>query len=1066
MRLIIVILLALFAWTNISAQKSPYHIRNYKPTEYGGFTQTWQVLQDERGLIFLASTSNIFSYDGVRWNGIPVKIGAATRQIHYDSTTQTIYVGSVQEFGCLERDTTGYYTFHSFMDQLTPEESVFTDVWKIQQQGKKIYFQSAEHIFIVEDKKVVGRIDPQEGSTFALMFNCGGRIYVRQRGVGLMEISGNTMTLIPNSEMFGSVRLMGMLQMDANTNYLLTNNEGFVRMSNVSSPAPVFEYFPIANDTFLRESGVLGIEWINDREFAVCSRYGLMIYNKKFEPTYLFNKATGLNDESISELFVDREKNIWLAFNNGCSMISYTAPALMFSEDNGFDGTLEMLEITGDTMYICSSTGLFRSVGIHKGQMNMPFERVPGIPNEAWDITVAGPSVLASSSTGVYEVIGNSTTHITDRYTNCVSWIDTNRTLLTAEKGGFSVLTVDRDRNWKEAMHFEMPGTELLRTAKPELNSEGNFEFTALSRFKTAYRIEFNYTDSLLQFREYTLKNGMPVEDCFTVKIGDTVYYVSYTTAFRYRPELDINDSSVCITRAPDIFDRLFNGETEHISNLVDYRLFLERPIDDEFTRFFGRSGTTPISATVMLGRIFINSNLQLGRADTSGYVWILSQQTISKFDLSFHLDTNVRYDAIITHVRFAGDSMEYYYPNAEIEVPYTLNSMKFDFAAPYFMYDMGSMYRYQLLGYDTAWSGKSRTTEKEYTNLPEGTYTFVVEAVNPFGVYSRQARFTFTILPPWYRTTWAYGVYVIGFILFVFVAIRISARTLRKQKERLEEIVTERTAEVVDQKHQLEKQKVDLEEAYTGIQDSIVYSQRIQNAILPTADEIKRIVPESFVLFFPRDIVSGDFYWFAEKNHRKFIACVDCTGHGVPGALMSMIGNTILNQIIIEKNITAPDQVLNHLHVGVRQALKQDVGGDTRDGMDLSLIVMDQDKSELYYAGANRNLWIIRNGALLETKAEKVSIAGSQPEEVRRFKAHTIPLQKSDVIYMTTDGYADQFGGPRGKKFMVKQLTRLLLEIHLQPMEEQKKVLEQKFHSWKTSLEQVDDVLIIGIRA
>lgn len=1065
MRIFISILLSLFVWTNVTAQKSPYHIRNYKPTEYGGFTQTWQVLQDDRGIIFLASTSNIFTYDGVKWNGIPVKIGAATRQIHYDSTAHTIYVGAVQEFGCLERDTTGYYSFHSFMDQLTPEESVFTDVWKIQQQGNKIYFQSAEHIFIVEDKKVVGRIDPQEGSTFALMFNCGGRIYVRQRGVGLMEISGTAMKLVPNSEMFATTRLMGMLPVDANTNYLLTNDQGFVRMSNATSAAPVFESFPMADDTFLREAGVLGVEWINEREFAVYSRYGLMIYNKNFQPKYLFNKSTGLNDESISEVFVDREKNIWLAFNNGCSMISYNAPVLLFSEDNGFDGTLEMLEITGDTMYIGSSTGLFRSVGIHDGQTSMPFERVAGIPNEAWDISVAGPSVLVSSSTGVYEVIGNSATHITERYTNSVSWIDTNQTLLAAEKGGFTILSVDGERNWQEEMHFEMPGMELLRIAKPQINSTGNYEFTALSRFKTAFRIEFNSVDSLLRFREYTIINGVPLEDCFPVRMGDTVYYVSYRNAYRYRPELDINDSSVCITAAPDIFERLFSGDMSDIRNVVDYRLFMERPMESEFTRFFGRTGARVTSASIMLGRIFINSNLQLGRAETPDHVWILSQQSIAKYDLSFQLDTSVRYVAIITHVRFAGDSMEYYYPDKVIEVPYELNSMKFNFAAPYFMYDMGSMYRYQLLGYDTMWSQKTNNPEKEYTNLPEGTYSFVVEAINPFGVHSRPARFTFTILPPWYRTGWAYFLYTIAFLGVVYLSARISARTLRKQKERLEEIVTERTAEVVEQKHQLEEQKIDLEVAYKGIQDSIHYSQRIQQAILPTPAEIKRIVPESFVLFFPRDIVSGDFYWLAEKADLKYIACVDCTGHGVPGALMSMVGNTILNQIIIEKNITAPDQVLNHLHIGVRQALKQDVGGDTRDGMDLSLIVIDGNKSQLVYAGANRNLWIIRGGKLLETKADKFPIAGSQQEVERRFTAHTIPLQKDDAIYMTTDGYADQFGGPRGKKFMVKQLTRVLLDIHAKPMQEQKLIMERNFFAWKSELEQVDDVLVIGIK-
>jgi serine phosphatase RsbU (regulator of sigma subunit) len=293
---------------------------------------------------------------------------------------------------------------------------------------------------------------------------------------------------------------------------------------------------------------------------------------------------------------------------------------------------------------------------------------------------------------------------------------------------------------------------------------------------------------------------------------------------------------------------------------------------------------------------------------------------------------------------------------------------------------------------------------------------------------------------------------------------VKISERTLRKQKERLEQVVSERTAEVVQQKQQIEAQKVDLETAYTGIQDSIHYSQRIQQAILPTSEDVRKIVPDSFVLFYPRDIVSGDFYWLAEREERRFIACVDCTGHGVPGALMSMIGNTLLNQIILEKNITAPEEVLNSLHEGVRHALKQDAGGDTRDGMDIALISLDKNNTELRYAGANRNLWIVRKGQLVDIKANKFPIAGIQ-EDQRRFTGHTLPLQKGDCIYLSTDGYADQFGGPRGKKFMVKQLTNLLAGMRDLPMTEQRTVLEHKFNEWRGHNEQVDDVLVIGIR-
>jgi serine phosphatase RsbU (regulator of sigma subunit) len=1061
-RFFVAILLVLFSLVNLPAQKSPYHIRNYKPAEYAGYMQTWQVLQDKRGLIFLASTSTVHIYDGQEWQAVPVTIGAATRQILYDSLADVIYVGSVGNFGCLEKDSTGKFYYHSFVDQLKPEEAVFSDVWKVQQQGRKIYFQSAEHIFVVEDKKVVGRIDPAAGSTFALMFNCAERLFVRQRGVGLMELTGSTMWLVPGSEMFATTRLMGMLPVDKNNFYLLTGDQGFVHMSNAAATQPAFAFFPLPNDTFLVQNNVLGVEWINDHEFCVSSRYGMMIYNRDFTPKVLFNKATGMNDESVSEFFVDREQNIWVAHNQGCTMISYSSPFLFYDEDYGFEGTLETMAVTADTLYIGSSTGLYRAIGVNSGPMH--FTRIPAVPNETWDIMLSGAAVFASSSTGLYEIIGDASTQLSDRYTNGSVWLDTNQTLLAAEKGGFTIFSTNAKREWKEERHFEIPGMEFIRFSSPESTGKPDeFRFYAATRFKSIAIVDFNYKDSALYVRELGPVNGLPANDYFPTKYKDTVYFLGYRTACRYIPARDKNDSAVCVAPADDIFDLIYT-DVKNVTGRIDCRLFLEQRWS-RATSFFGRKGNEVILEPIMLGSVFYNTSIQYGCVQEPNTVWLLSQQSMIRFNRDHVLDTAAPYSALITHVRFGGDSIDYSFPDRQMEVKYAQNSVSFRFAAPYFKYDKSSVYQYMLIGYDTGWSEPTLKPEKEYTNLPEGTYTFVVKASNMYDVQSEEARFTFTILPPWYRTAWAYCLYAAAFLLLIYLTVRISARTLRKQKERLEQVVKERTAEVVKQKQQIEKQKVDLEEAYTGIQDSIQYSQRIQNAILPTSEEIKRIVPESFVLFFPRDIVSGDFYWFAERNGLKFIACVDCTGHGVPGALMSMIGNTILNQIILERNILEPDQVLNNLHIGVRHALKQDAGGDTRDGMDLSLIVIDEAKQLLHYAGANRNLWIIRHGVLLETKADKFPIAGYQPEEIRRFTSHAIPLQKGDVIYLTTDGYADQFGGARGKKFMVKQLARILLEIHQQPMSEQKAILDEKFRSWKGMLEQVDDVLVIGLR-
>ena len=247
-------------------------------------------------------------------------------------------------------------------------------------------------------------------------------------------------------------------------------------------------------------------------------------------------------------------------------------------------------------------------------------------------------------------------------------------------------------------------------------------------------------------------------------------------------------------------------------------------------------------------------------------------------------------------------------------------------------------------------------------------------------------------------------------------------------------------------------------------ITDSINYSKRIQEASLPPKDLRHVLFPDSFVLFKPKDIVSGDFYWYAEKNGKKLIAACDCTGHGVPGALMSMIGNNLLNQIVNEKEITSADEILNHLHTEIRKSLKQNEQPESRDGMDVALLVFNAG-NQVEFAGAQRPLWIIRKNDVEEIKGNKFSIGGLQTEESRIFSKTVIPLQMGDSLYIFSDGFVDQFGGEHGKKFMTKNFKDLLLQFHHQPMAQQELLIAKTFESWQGIREQVDDVLVIGIR-
>jgi len=287
-----------------------------------------------------------------------------------------------------------------------------------------------------------------------------------------------------------------------------------------------------------------------------------------------------------------------------------------------------------------------------------------------------------------------------------------------------------------------------------------------------------------------------------------------------------------------------------------------------------------------------------------------------------------------------------------------------------------------------------------------------------------------------------------------------------------LEEKVRERTAEVVAQKEEIEAQRdmlanynESLEKAYTEIEDSIHYARRIQNAILPPGNYLSKVLPNAFFLYMPRDIVSGDFYWVAAKDDKVIVAAVDCTGHGVPGAFMSIVGSNQLNYALNVMNVTKPSEILTILDEGVTNTLRQSQNLTVHDGMDLAVITLDVRNNILEFAGAYNPLIIVRDKELIKYKADRLPIGGhTQPGE-KVFSNQQVEIREGDMAYIFTDGYADQFGGPKNGKFMSRKFLELLQEIAHLPVCQQKEQLEKAHIEWRGEEPQVDDILVIGIR-
>jgi serine phosphatase RsbU (regulator of sigma subunit) len=394
------------------------------------------------------------------------------------------------------------------------------------------------------------------------------------------------------------------------------------------------------------------------------------------------------------------------------------------------------------------------------------------------------------------------------------------------------------------------------------------------------------------------------------------------------------------------------------------------------------------------------------------------------------------------------------------VEFPYRLNDVSFYWTTNYYVNEEKTQYRFFLKGNDKEWSKWDNVLYKDFNNLRYGHYQFKLQARSATGLVSEETVFEFIILKPWYATFIAIIFYILAVAGIVLIIIKA---------------YTKRTAEVVKQKEELES--------------SIHYASRIQMALLPSEKILSENIKNYFVLFKPRDIVSGDFYWMTKRNDKLFIVAADCTGHGVPGAFMSLLGMSFLDEIVNKSSIQRADLILKELRIHVTNSLKQ-VGEDdeAKDGMDMALLMVDFVAGKVEFSGAYNPCFKIRklsdseingytegkydseegvmsNGRyLLDTVFATKMPIGISARMKEDFILHQWDMEKGVSYYLFSDGYVDQFGS-NGRKFMKKNFKKLLLDIQEYPMAKQKDILEETLRQWMGDTPQIDDILVMGLR-
>ncbi len=464
---------------------------------------------------------------------------------------------------------------------------------------------------------------------------------------------------------------------------------------------------------------------------------------------------------------------------------------------------------------------------------------------------------------------------------------------------------------------------------------------------------------------------------------------------------------------------------------------------------------------------------------DKDNVLWAGSGRSLAKLDINklnkldippsvqlFGLEINqefldYRQIDLVQDYPYNYDSVQafYNYP-INLNAPYNHNHFTFHFSSSDWTAGHKIFYSYKMEGLSESWSIPSNESIADYRNLPHGEYTFKVKSSYDKGQWSDEFHYSFKINPPWWHTWWARSLYIILIILVLIGYVRWKTNKHKQRQKELESEVDIATKEIREQKKEVENQKEQIEEAHKEITDSIAYAKRIQNAILPAPKIVDEYLRDSFILYKPKDVVAGDFYWMQQQDDHTLFAAADCTGHGVPGAMVSVVCNNALNRAVREYGLLDPGDILDKTReIVVAEFEKSE--DNVKDGMDIALCSIHNNR--LLYSGAHNPLLIIRNGEILETKGNKQPIGKFM--NAHSFDTHVFELQKADTIYIYTDGYIDQFGGEKGKKLKSKAFKELLLSIQSNSMKEQLNIIDTKFESWRGNLEQIDDVCVIGVR-
>ncbi|WP_224995531.1 triple tyrosine motif-containing protein [Cesiribacter sp. SM1] len=768
-------LLLLLQAAPVMAQKGIPLVKNFGTVDYGAGIQNWQIAQDSRGLIYVANNFGLLEYDGNLWRNYGAPSGTKVRCLTI-SADDKVYVGSQGDFGYFAPNAQGSLQFTSLADSLPASKRNFDETWRVFLDGNKAYFCTFRHIFVFQNDKLWKVLDPQ--APLEPSFYVNHRLYVLLKGVGLMQYKGDKLEPLPDTEALAHSSISAIIPYNQQQVLITTFQDGIYlydghKLERWQTPAASLLEPAIINDALLLKNGHFA--------FGTQSE-GLVITDRNGVLQQQLTKERGFNNRTVLSLFQDVNSNLWVGMNNGIAFVELSAPFRLLNEQAGLPGTGYTALLHQDTLYLGTNNGLYRLDSNHASP-----ELVPGTRGQVYSITQLGNHVLMGHHNGAFR-IGKQKAEPLFKTTGFWMFKPLRQAPDKLVGGTYNGLTLFDKVASTDSWKYLKPLKGLEESARlMEQAADGSIWM--VHGYKGAYNIRLSANaDSILSAKHYNTSHGFPSNNRINVyRIENDLVFPAETGIYRYNPTTDrfvLDEKFTSLLGADnhveimkdDAFGNIYYVSSKEIGVLRKDPIKGYVKETAQFNRLLGllnddlQNLTVLSDHSLLLGAKegFIHYNPFEQAPDNAGFKTLLrTVQTTSGGD----------------SLLYGGHGKGF---KQSPELNHNANSLKFSFASTSYDALSRPRYQYYLEPYESNWSAWTNQSEKEYTNLPEGKYTFHVRSQNSLGQQSQEALYTLTILPPWYRTAWAYSLYVFLASAMLLLMLQFQHRRHKKEKDHI----------------------------------------------------------------------------------------------------------------------------------------------------------------------------------------------------------------------------------------------------------------------------------------